>query len=125
MKVKKSIRLTEVRELIRKEIRKIGKAPVTSELRQVVSEHVLKRLIEVKLVPDPTIPSGRKPGREGEEREKLLDILQDNYGISEAVQEFLGWDEDDAEDADSSNWDDVVDAIMEDPELKADILDQA
>lgn len=57
------------------------------------------------------------------EREKILDIVQDNYGISDAVQEFLGWDEEDAENADGSNWDDVVDAIMNDPELKADFLE--
>lgn len=57
-----------------------------------------------------------------EERERILDILQDNYGISDAVQEFLGWDEEEAENADGTNWDDVVDTVMEDPELKARIL---
>jgi hypothetical protein len=56
------------------------------------------------------------------ERDKILNIIQDNYGISDAVQEFLDWDEEDAENADGTNWDDVVDAIMEDPELKARIL---
>ena len=56
------------------------------------------------------------------EREQVLDIVQNNYGIKDAVQEFLGWDEEDAENADGTNWDDVVDAIMEDPKLKAEVL---
>lgn len=49
--------------------------------------------------------------------EEVLEVVQDNYGISEAVQEYLGWSEEDAEDADGTNWDDVVDAIMSSPKL--------
>lgn len=59
---------------------------------------------------------------EGGEREAILRIVQDNYGISDAVQEFLGWDEEQAEDADGTNWDDVVDAIVNNPKLKASVL---
>jgi hypothetical protein len=61
-------------------------------------------------------------GSVSSEREKVMDIVQDNYGISQAVQEFLGWSEDEAENADHTNWDDVVDAIMDDPKTKKNIL---
>lgn len=59
---------------------------------------------------------------EEEIRDRVLDIIQDNYGITDAVQEYLNWSEEDAENADGTNWDDVVDAIMDDPETLKDIL---
>lgn len=49
--------------------------------------------------------------------EEVLLIVQDNYGISEAVQEYLGWSEEEAENADGTNWDDVVEVIMSKPKL--------
>lgn len=59
---------------------------------------------------------------EEEIRDRVLDIIQGNYGITDAVQEYLNWSEEDAENADGTNWDDVVDAIMDDPETLKDIL---
>lgn len=56
-------------------------------------------------------------------REEIEDALRDNYSISDAVQEFLGWDEDEAENADGTNWDDVIDEIMSDPELLAGFIE--
>ena len=43
-------------------------------------------------------------------------VLSDNMGTSEAAVEYLGWSEEEAEDADFNVYDDVVDKFMDDPE---------
>ena len=58
-----------------------------------------------------------------DQREEVENILRDNYSISDAVQEFLGWEEEEAEWADVSDWDDVIDKIMSDPELLAGFIE--
>lgn len=57
-----------------------------------------------------------------DEEEEVLRIVQDNYSLSDAVQEFLGWDQEDAYGADPTDWDAIVSVIMNNPMLKAQIL---
>lgn len=68
------------------------------------------------------------PGADTEEEEReraiIMNTLENNYGISDAVQEFLGWSRRQAQNSDGTNWDDCVDAIMNDPELKAQFLSE-
>jgi len=49
-------------------------------------------------------------------RSYVNSVVSDNMGTSEAAMEYLGWSEEEAEDADSTVWDDVVDKLMDDPE---------
>jgi len=62
-------------------------------------------------------------GMESKDRAQILSKVEDEYGISDAVQQFCGWSEEEAEGADGTNWDDVVDAIMMDPDMKAQFID--
>lgn len=52
-----------------------------------------------------------------EEFDKVMEVVQDNYGISEACQEFLGWSKKESKEADGTNWDDVVEEILTNPDL--------
>lgn len=60
---------------------------------------------------------------EEEIRDRVLDIIQDSYGLTDAIEDFLDWSEEEIENADGTNWDDVVDAIMADPETLKDVLE--
>ncbi len=55
---------------------------------------------------------------------KVKDYLQDNYSISDAVQEFLCWSEEEAKDANGTNWDDVIEEIVTDSDWE-DVLNEA
>ena len=50
----------------------------------------------------------------------LEDHLSENESISELVQDWLGWSEEEAEDSDHTNYEDVADKMMKDAEYMAD-----
>ena len=50
----------------------------------------------------------------------LEDHLGENESISELVQDWLGWSEEEAEDSDHTNYEDVADKMMKDAEYMAD-----
>ena len=55
---------------------------------------------------------------------KHIEELLDDMGTSEVAMEYLGWSEEEAEDADHTVREDAAEAIADDPELASEFIDE-